>query len=341
MKHLIKQLKPGSGRASRRILLPALIAVLLTAALILGTGCGNRTLDTGKIRFGTAGKGAVYDTFGRAFAGILTDENSGLTVDVKNTEGSAANLRLLSGGYLKLAISQADMISDAYNGVNSYKGSRLRGYSAIAAPYTEVCQIVVRADSDIRSVSDLSGKTVSIGEAESGTLLNARQILYAYGLNGSVVKEKELNYQQAENQLKTRKIDALFCTSGVRTEFLEDLAKSTKIRFLPVDARQRANLKKTNHSFVDKTIPAGTYTGQDKAVQTLGVKSVLLASDKLSAHDVRSITGTLFGKTKALSASVPIALELDPKEAVKGVRIPFHKGAAAWYKEHGITVRTE
>ena len=35
--------------------------------------------------------------------------------------------------------------------------------------YTEACQIVVRADSDIRSVEDLQGKTVSVGEEESGT----------------------------------------------------------------------------------------------------------------------------------------------------------------------------
>jgi len=341
VKHQKRQ-QTGSGRKTRRFLLLALAASLLAAALILATGCGNSSLDTGKIRFGTAGKGAVYNSFGRVFAGILTDEYSGLTIDVKNTEGSAANLRLLSGGYLNLAISQADIMNDAYNSINSYKGkSSLRGYSAIAAPYTEICQIVVRADSGIRSINDLTGKTVIVGEAESGTALNAKQILTAYGLTGSVVKEKQLDYQQATDELKSRKIDAVFCTAGIRTEFLENLAKSTKIRFLSIDAQQRSNLKKINRSYVDKTIPAGTYTGQNKPVRTLGVKSVLLASNKLSTHDVKLITGALFSNTKTLQASLPIDLELNPKAAVAGVRIPFHMGAAVYYKEHGIHVRTK
>ena len=342
MKNQTKQRKKGSDRKNRCILLSALAAVLLAAALILATGCGNSSLDTGKIRFGTAGKGAVYNSFGRVFAGILTDEYNGLTIDVKNTEGSAANLRLLSGGYLNLAISQADIMNDAYNGVNSYQGkTQLRGYSAIATLYTEVCQIVVRADSGIKSINDLTGKTVIIGEAESGTALNARQILTAYGLTGSVVKEKQLDYQEAIEQLKSKKIDAIFCTAGIQTEFLENLAKSTKIRFLSIDEQQRGNLKKINTSYIDKTIPAGTYTGQDKAVKTLGVKSVLLASNKLSTHDVKMITGALFNNKKTLQASLPIDLELNPKAAVSGIKIPFHMGAAVYYKEHGIHVRTK
>lgn len=56
--------------------------------------------------------------------------------------------------------------------------------------FTEACHIVVRKDSDINSVDDLLGKTVSIGEEESGSELNAKQILSAYGLNSKWLRKK-------------------------------------------------------------------------------------------------------------------------------------------------------
>ena len=70
-----------------------------------------------------------------------------------------------------------------------------RGFGAVAALYTETRQVVVRADSDIRSIEDLHGRTVSIGAEESGSSRNARQILFAYGLNDKMVSMVNLNYE--------------------------------------------------------------------------------------------------------------------------------------------------
>ena len=72
----------------------------------------------------------------------------------------------------------------------------------MAALYTEICQVVVRADSDIQSIEDLHGRTVSIGAEESGSEQNARQILSAYGLNDKMVSMVNLNYEDAAAQLK-------------------------------------------------------------------------------------------------------------------------------------------
>ena len=49
--------------------------------------------------------------------------------------------------------------------------------------FTESCQIAVRSDNDIKSVTDLNGKTVSIGEEEAGTAHNSRQILTSYAVS--------------------------------------------------------------------------------------------------------------------------------------------------------------
>ena len=85
------------------------------------------------------------------------------------------------------------------------------------------------------------------------------------------------------------------------------------------------------------TLPAGTYPGQTEEVQTVGVKAVLLASNALPAKQVQQLTQLLFSSREGLEEQ--LGIPLDPEEnAVEGVGIPFHAGAAAYYKAAGITV---
>lgn len=193
------------------------------------------------IRIGTAGEGGMYYSFGREFSNKISSEEN-LKVKVKETAGSAANLRLLSKNYIELGIAQADLIDDAYNGTGEFIDSTYKGYSAIAGLYTEACQIVVMNDSDILSIDDLQGRKVSIGEYESGTERNAKQILQAYGYNDTLVEMKNYDYKTAVNKLENGEIDALFCTAGIKTEIIDELAGRSKIRLLSIDDNQMEKL---------------------------------------------------------------------------------------------------
>ena len=121
--------------------------------------------------------GVCIMLFADTFANILNTETDDFQTEVKTTAGSAANLRLLSEGYIQLAVVQADLLQDAWNGEGSFAGGKTcQGYGAVAALYTEACQIIVRDDSSIINMDDLLGKTVSVGEKESGTEQNAEKI---------------------------------------------------------------------------------------------------------------------------------------------------------------------
>ena len=84
---------------------------------LLLTGC---SAGTKKLRFGAAGLGGVYHIFADTFANVLSTENNDFQIDVKTTAGSAANLRLLSEGYIQLAVAQADLLHDAWNGDGNF-----------------------------------------------------------------------------------------------------------------------------------------------------------------------------------------------------------------------------
>ena len=259
-------------------------------------------------------------------------------MELKATAGSAANLRLLAGEYLQLAIAQADLVQDAYDQTGIFADEEEdRGFGAVAALYTETCQVVVRADSDIRSIEDLHGRTVSIGAEESGSEQNALQILSAYGLNDKMVSMVNLNYEDAAAQLKAGRVDAIFMTVGAPSPVLTALAGECGIRLLKVDGAAAQRLMSAYSAYNTVTLPAGTYPGQTEEVQTVGVKAVLLASNALPAKQVQQLTQLLFSSREGLEEQ--LGIPLDPEEnAVEGVGIPFHAGAAAYYKAAGITV---
>ena len=151
----------------KKLMVLCAVAIMISTCL---TGC---KMNSGKIRFGSAG-------IGDTFANLISSKSKKYNIEVKTTAGSAANLRLLSKDYIQMAVAQMDLINDAYNRTGIFENDKkYQGYRAVASLYTEACQIVVPADSDIQSMDDLEGKKVCIGEEESGTEQNALQILNA------------------------------------------------------------------------------------------------------------------------------------------------------------------
>ncbi len=312
-----------------------ILAVLLSFTLVFCVGCGQSEKT---IKFGAAQVGGVYLAFANAYSQFVADSDDAIELNVTATAGSAANLRLISDNYIQLAIAQADLTSDAYNGKNSFVNNKLQGYSAIANLYTEACQLIVKADSDIYSVDDLMNKTISIGEEESGTERNAKQILQIYGLSDDLYKYKNLNYTDAANALSDGSVDAMFCTSGVQTTVIEELAKTTDIRLISIDEEHIQKLMSAYSYYSEYTIPAGMYSGQEEDVSTVGVNCLLLANDSLDSKTVETLTQLLFDNEQNIQYSLSLDFNLDTKSATENVTIPFHKGAAAYYETQGITV---
>ena len=310
------------------------ITVTLLFVLAALTACGQKD----RLRIGTAGEGGNYNSLGNALSQTLQKDPYKVNVEVKTTAGSAANIRLLSQDYLELALAQSDVIDEMYAGTLNTQA--MKGYSAIAALYPEPVQIVVRADSGITSVSDLAGKKVSVGEADSGTQKNAAQILQAYGLASNMLTVQNMTYAEAAKALGDGSIDAMFCTAGAPAQVITDLSGTTPVNLVSIQEQQSNLLTGAYGFYTEAVIPAGTYNGQDSDVTTLAVMSVLLASDKTPAETVYTITSALFKEKAALNEAVPVEFDLQEQKAVESVTIPFHPGAAQYYQECGITVQT-
>ena len=316
-----------------RVLL--LLAALLLLLVALG-GCA----QTSEIRLGTAAEGGAYYAYGRAAADIVNRE-AGVRFDVKQTAGAAANIRLLSEGYLQMAMAQSDVAADAWNGQGAFVDQPRTGYGAVASLYTEYCHIVVRADSDIRTVEDLQGKVVSVGEVESGAELNAEQILQCCGLSKDLLQVRNYNYIQAAQALKNGEIDAFFCTVGLPMETVSDLAGEIPLRLLSLTEKQVERLLEAYGGYIRCTIPADTYSGQTEEVDTVGVRAVLLAGSDVEEETVKKVLSALVSGAEELKTASGTETALSLETCGEGIAIPYHPGAAAFYRENGIAVEVE
>lgn len=311
--------------------------LFLLPIIALCIGCGGNQSAKSDIRFGTGDTGGMYYAYGTELAKLIHADGKNYVLDVKTTSGSAANLRLLREKFLDVAIVQSDTLSNAINGTGVFTsvGPGV-GYAAVAGLYTEACQIVVNSESEIKTVNDLVGKKVSVGEKESGVLQNAEQILMAHGLTSEMIEPSYLSFTDSAAALEQGKIDAFFITAGAPTEAVLSLAMNKGVRMLSIAPDIQNNMMKLYKGYTRCTIPAGTYPGQEKEISTIGVKAVLVASVDLKDDEVAYLTEFVIKNADKLPHNTVDNFTND--YAVQDIPAAFHVGAAKFYEKQGVKV---
>ena len=315
------------------ILTAALFTVLVFGAFAGGKSQGE-SRESQQIRMATGGNTGTYYAYGSAVGQILT-EKTGIPITIQSTGASKANIQLIAAGEVELAIVQNDVMDYAYRGVDLFNGEKITDFSTMAALYAEVCQVVANPASGIRTIADLKGKNVSVGDAGSGTEFNARQILEAYGVTFDDIGKQNLSFGASADALRDNKIDAFFCVAGAPTTAIVDLAVGKEIVVLDIDDAHANALRQKYPFYTQFPIPAGSYRGQNSEVKTVAVKATFIVSTKLSNDTVYSLTKNLLESKQAIVAAHAKGAELSAEYAVSGISVPFHPGAEKYLKEIG------
>lgn len=289
-------------------------------------------------RIGTGGTAGTYYPVGGMIANVVSQPGR-IAATAQASAGSVANVSAVLSGAAESGLSQADVATWAYTGKGVWEGRPpVTGLRLVANLYPESVHIVVRKGSGIRSVADLKGKRVALDEPGSGTLINARTILAAYGLKDADLRAEYIKPNQAGDKLKDGALDAFFFTGGAPAGAIAELASSgTGIELLAIDGPQADTLKKTSGFFATDSIPADTYKGVP-AVKTLAVGAQWVTSDKVDANLVYEIVKALYSDAgqKAMAAGHAKGRYITRENAVQGAGIPFHPGAERFYREVGV-----
>ncbi|MCC6047820.1 MAG: TAXI family TRAP transporter solute-binding subunit [Desulfurococcaceae archaeon] len=327
-----------------RIPLPVVIGIVVVV-IVAGVAAyvlWPRPVAPYALKIWTGGTGGVYYPLGVKLSELLNKYASDVvTASVSTSGASVANMRALAAGDANLVFVQNDIAYYAYKGIYMFNGSKVDIVRGVAVLYPEVVQIVVRADSGIKSIYDLRGKRVAVGAAGSGTAVEAELILRAAGLWATITPQY-MDFATAASALKLGQVDAAFVVAGIPTSAVLELSATVPVNLVEVPDEVLSKLVEQGYRFFTRyTVPAGTYTGMTSDVRTVAVMAMLAVRADVPDHVVYTVLKVMFDRLSELREAHARAKDIELAKALQGMPIPLHSGAIRFYQERGISVPPE
>ena len=329
------------------------LALILSVAMIFAlVACGSKEGDTPNtdgdtqqtdtpaapvdIVIATGGTTGTYYAVGNALVTTIGDKLSLSKLTAVDSCASKANVQLVTANQAQMSILQSDVLNYAHNGSGGetmFDGAADKNSLWVAGVYNETVQLVTAPS--IKSIEDLKGKTVCVGDVGSGTALNAAQVLEAYGMTFDDIKVMYDSFSGGAEALKNGQCEAAFTVSGAPTPALTDLATAYNFN-MPSLSDEAVSYLTTNYPFlVQDNLPANTYTCVADETVCVAVKAVFTASKDLSEDVVYEITKAMFDNQADLAKAQAKFGFLSPEGAVAG-SFDLHPGAEKYYKEIGV-----
>ncbi len=308
---------------------------ILIMSMLIFTGCGGQ-----RMMMGTGGTSGTYYAFGGVLAQYMTD-NTDYRVTAVSTAASKANIQSIGDGDYQIGFTQSDVMNYAWDGSRSFEtDGPCRDFRVLGALYAETVQLITMKE-DIKSVSDLKGKSVSIGAPGSGVYFNAMDVLEGAGLTVDDIKPQYQSFDDSKEALKDGQIDAAFIVAGAPTSAITELATTNGVFLIPIEGELRDNIMRSCPYYAPLEIPANTYPKQNAPIETITIKATLIVDADIDEDTVYALTAAIFDHVEEIAKENAKGEELSIENATSGITIPFHAGAARYYKEHGVTVNTQ
>ena len=305
-------------------------------------------------KIATGSTGGTYFPIGEALAAIISHPTGserceqealcgprGMQAVTQFSNGSVRNIRAVNAGEVASGLAQADLVGAAYKGQGIFvQEGAYDNLRAIANLYQESVHLIVASQSDITSVADLNGKSLSIDRKGSGTNANARIILKAFNVSLVALELVELDPLEAADLVSNGDLDAFFFVGGAPVTIVKELISSGAARLLPIDGPGMEAARNNLIGFEQTLLQASTY-GTPNDVPTLSIGALWIVNSNVSQDRIYQITRALWQAENRdiLLESHILGEQINLARAVTGLPIPLHSGAAQYYE--GLTLMGE
>ena len=296
------------------------------------------TAASGKevIDIGSGSEAGTYYPFAVGIAQVLNDNLANVKAQAHSTGGSLVNNKRMYAKALEMAMMQNDVAFYAYEQLEGVKLNK--NLRAIGTLYPEDIHIVVRKDSGIKSLKDMVGKTIAIGNKGSGQRRNSVQILQTAGILAAVNKDGS-KFKAAVEKLINGEIDGLFYTVGWPAKGLVELTNKVDCRFISLEKSLIKRMVSDFPFYVESFIPENTYHNLNTNIKTIAVKASLVVREDLDDSLVYAMTKVIFENLDFLKTTHKKWENVSLMKSRLGIGIPFHHGAEEYFKRQVVAVR--
>ncbi|MCH4888447.1 TAXI family TRAP transporter solute-binding subunit [Acidaminobacter sp. JC074] len=308
--------------------------LILLIILIFLFGCSNQVIE---LDFATGGVGGVYYPLGSTIAELISDNVDNVLVNAYTGNASVSNTNLIHEGEIEMALVQSNVANWAREGIDTFEAPVEEIY-AVASLYSEVIQVVVRADAEIESFEDLRGEHISLGKIDSGNYFDAVNILKAHDIELKDIHSHNLTFSESFDMLVNGEIDAVFLTSGIPTSSVTLISSKIDIRLLGIDEETLQSIIEDFSFYTREIIPAKTYLGQEKDIITLSTRALWVCHESVDEEIVYESLKGFYQSHEDLRNSHKSLRGESLNTALDGIAIPLHPGAKKYYKEMNFEV---
>lgn len=299
-----------------RLLVAGLTIVSLAVLILIGAMLfqSNRRW---KVVIGAGARDSESFVLIQALKAVAEKRHPQLTIEVRETAGTAENLALLEASRIHMATVQADVPAG-------------RWAQPVAVLFPDAFHLLVAEGSKIRTFPDLAGKRIDLPES-GGQFRSFLSVAGHFGL-------RRESFHLAANGVPA---DAIFRVRTLGNPAIEKIVREGRVRLLPIPQAEAMRIRYP--AFLPGVIPQGTYLGEPAApaqdTPTVMVPRFLVAHSSIHPNPVRWITGSLFEDRHEIARTIPDRFaEVRPLLAAirrpgnePGLAAGVHPGASEYY----------
>lgn len=260
------------------------------------------------------------------------------------TEGFVQNVRMLQQNQAQFAILQAMFGHFARTGTGTFAGeSPNDDIQAIAMLWRDAEHFVINDNyvktGTIADMGQLKDMPVSMGLKGPGPYESNRLLLSHFNVD---VEEsfdvQSLSYQQSSEALKGGQIKAMSTPIRPPAPHIQNALSSADqtYKLLEFTDEQIARADGGLGLWTRYVIPAATYPGQEKDIQTVAKSNLLVARKDVDPEVVYQVTKAVFENLDFLRNIHDAMYETSVDRALVGMSMPLHPGALRYYQEIGL-----
>jgi TRAP transporter TAXI family solute receptor len=329
------------SRHKRSTLWPRAIAALggVATLAVLGLACAPIALRPDVV-IGTASPTGIYYPLGGSICRLLNLETSrhGLRCSEEPSSGSVANIESLRRHRLDIGIVPSDVLADAVAGEGAFtaRGPTTDLRILFAGP-DEMLTVVARKALGIRTVAEVRGTRINIGDPGSRQRANIDRVMAVLGLRrGDFVDVRELPAAEQSRAFCADELDVIVYSVGHPDGLIQDVTRTCDGMLVDVSGPAIDRLLSGYREYERALIPGRTYPGNPADVRTFGVRAVVVASPRVSDSTAYEITRAVFENFDAFRRLHPAFETLSVADMVHASgRAPVHPGAMRYYRERG------
>ena len=224
------------------------------------------------------------------------------------------------------------------NGLMKNDTNKYENVLAVAWLYGAPAQLVVREGSGIKSVKDLAGKKVGVGNAGSGAFANCELFFTHMGV-WDQIERNAMGYNDAAQAFGNNQLDAFWLFTAFPSGAVIMAAQTNDIALvnLDTDAKESGFYAKYPY-FAKLSVPAGTYKGVDYDSPSFQDSALWVANADVPEDVVYEMLSLIYTdeglehmkSQKKTFKNMAIATGAD------GIVTPFHPGAEKFWREKGV-----